>query len=157
MKRSLLSVLLIVFAFLAVNGQEVADTNFANIRKNAISFNLFGTTPLLGVSYERLLSNKVSVECGVGIPSIGVGIKYYPYKVKQSKASLYLGLTTVLFNSGDNEITGANGSLFYFPVGFSYFGNKGFNFGLDGGLAVVREDIFTTGYPYINIKLGRRF
>lgn len=147
---------LLMFSSLTLHAQ-VSDSDSNNLRKNAVSFNIFGISPLLGVSYERILSDYVSFEVGVGIPSIGVGFKVFPKTIKEQKAMFHLGLTMALINSGDNEITGFSGSIIYFPLGLSYYGKNGFNLGLDGGPGILTESSFTSLVPYLNIKLGKRF
>lgn len=147
---------LILFSFSSLHSQETVEESSA-LRKNGVSFNFFGTTPLIGVTYERIVSDNVVFEVGVGIPSIGMGMKIFPKPVKGEKAMLHFGLTVAYINSGDNEITGYTGSLVYFPVGFSYYGKNGFNLGLDGGPGILKEGNFSSVIPYLTIKLGKRF
>jgi hypothetical protein len=44
-------------------------------RKNAISFNR--DLSVIGITYERIVSEYVSLEVGVGLPSIGIGAKIF--------------------------------------------------------------------------------
>jgi len=61
------------------------NNNFGGIRKNAISFNLLGTTPVIGLTYKRIVSNHVSLEVGVGLPSIGIGAKVFFSEIQEYK------------------------------------------------------------------------
>src|SRR5680860_972489 len=90
--------ILICFLFLSstIYSQEIKnETN--EIRKNAISFNILGTTPILGITYERILSDKISFEIGLGIPSIGVGMKIFPYGITEGELMCDTGITTTYF------------------------------------------------------------
>jgi len=123
---------------------------FTEIKKNGISVNLFGTSPFFGLTYERLLSKYFSLEAGVGLVSLGGGLKIYPLKAKEGQAIFHTGLTVAHEYYTEYTIT-------YIPLGVSYFGMKGLNLGVDLGPAY-----FTDGYDnfiffYGNIKLGIRF
>ncbi|MEP6261154.1 MAG: hypothetical protein ABJ092_06220 [Gillisia sp.] len=145
----------IIFISYSGNAQE-ATSGFDGMRKNAISINILGTTPLIGITYDRVVSEKVSIEIGAGIPSVGAGFKYYPWGIKESKILFHVGLTgSYVFSEaldvwGNSEKKGI--FMGYLPIGISYFGERGFNFGIDVGpvaAAIVA--------PYGNLKLGYRF
>lgn len=152
-KFSLILVLLLV-SFLG-NAQET-NSNMDGMRKNAISFNILGTTPVIGITYDRIVSENMSIEIGAGVPSIGAGFKYYPWNIKESKILFHVGLTGSLVFSEAFDIWGTSDQngvfLGYLPIGISYFGEHGFNLGADVGPAVA--DIIS---PYFNLKLGYRF
>lgn len=142
---------------ISLSGYAQEETSgFDGIRKNAISFNILGTTPTLGIIYDRIVSEKVSLEIGAGIPSVGVGFKYYPWKIKESKLIFHVGLTAsyVYVEAFDFWGTSDDTGLImgYLPIGMSYFGKHGFNLGVDIGPAVT--DHLT---PYGNLKVGYRF
>jgi hypothetical protein len=124
---------------------------------NGISFNMGGTSPVLGITYERAVSDKISLEFGVGFPSIGMGMKLFPYGIRQQKSMFHVGFTANYLNSGDGEITGFEGFILYLPIGLSYYGKNGFNFGIDAGPGNVREGFYSDLIPYGNIKIGKRF
>jgi hypothetical protein len=69
----------------------------------------------------------------------------------------HLGLTAVYFNSGDGEFTGGRGSIIYLPLGLSYYGEKGFNFGIDAGPGRLDDGIIPYMIPYGSLRLGKRF
>lgn len=159
MKKFILLMLLFGF-FIFCRLQESADP-MNELKKNAISFNIFGTTPWIGVTYERLLTKNLTVEAGLGVPSIGIGFKVYPWQVKPKKVKFYTGLTAayvsdaVLFNA---TRTLASFYLVYLPIGFGFYGKRGFNLGVDFGpsLNIFSRDDFDP-IPWFGIKLGRRF
>ena len=116
-----------------------------------------GAAPLLGISYERVVTKKSSLEAGLGLPSIGMGYKRFPAGLKEQKSIFHYGITVIYLNSGDNEIIGFEGAIIYAPVGLSYFGKGGFHFGIDIGPGIVKEGWYNDFIPFGNIKLGRRF
>jgi len=140
-----------------------SPSDYITVKKNAVSFNFGGTTPLIGITYERLLSKNMSIELGIGKPSVGFGIKFFPYGIKTLKIRLHLGLTAVYVNSGDNEIFGLKAIIIYLPIGLSYYGKNGFNFGFDLGPGILNNYSFYNNHyldsnliPYGNLKLGIR-
>lgn len=150
----LLSLSLVFISFVG-NAQE-ATSGIDGMRKNAISFNIAGTTPIVGIVYDRVVSENVSLEIGAGIPSVGAGFKYYPWGIKESKILFHIGLTGGYFFSEALDIWGSSdesGVFFgYLPIGISYFGEHGFNLGVDLGPTVAANF-----GPWGNIKVGYRF
>lgn len=76
--------------------QEVGEWALVS-KKNAISLNVAGTTPFVGITYERLLSNQFNLEVGLGVLSIGAAIKYYPFLIYDNKMVLHLSFGANLF------------------------------------------------------------
>ena len=126
------------------------ETGLADFKKNGISVNLFGASPFFGLTYERLLSKYFSLEAGVGLVSLGGGIKIYPYKAKEGKAIFHTGLTVAHEYFTEYTIT-------YIPLGISFFGKKGLNFGLDLGPSYYNDGYDNFIFIYSNLKLGIRF
>ena len=126
------------------------ETGLADFKKNGISVNLFGASPFFGLTYERLLSKYFSLEAGVGLVSLGGGIKIYPYKAKEGKAIFRTGLTVAHEYFTEYTIT-------YIPLGVSFFGKKGLNFGLDLGPSYYNDGYDNFIFIYGNLKLGIRF
>ena len=154
-KTKLLLILVLVFVpFLGIAQEKPSSID--GIRKNAISFNILGTTPVIGITYDRIVSENISLEIGAGVPSIGAGFKYYPWNIQESKILFHVGLTGSLVFSEAFDVWGTSDQngvfLGYLPIGISYFGEHGFNLGVDAGPAVA--DIIL---PYFNLKLGYRF
>ena len=105
---------------------------FDEIKRNAISANLLGTSSVIGITYERLLSARTSLEFGIGAIGLGAGVKFFPSKVKQSRGIFHTGLSATYHNSlGWGSVVDL-----YLPIGLSLFGEKGLNFGIDIGPAL---------------------
>lgn len=153
MKKFIL-IISIVLCSLTVFSQSNTD----GIRKNAISFNFLGTTPVIGLTYERIVSNHVSLEVGVGLPSIGVGAKVFFNKIQEQQMMFNTGLTVFYVDFGDGYLISGSGVVIYVPIGLSYYGKKGFNFGIDvgPGINTGNEDGVII-IPYAGLKLGKRF
>ncbi len=156
MKKKYLIPIFILFLSSTIYSQEIKnETN--EIRKNAISFNIAGTTPIIGITYERIVSDKISLEIGLGFPGIGVGMKVFPFGIREGKLMFHTGITAIYVKSEDiwsgDDVTGV---IAYLPLGMSYFGKHGFNFGIDVGPAVGMYDETNLG-PYGNLKVGYRF
>ena len=150
---------LLIFTVLFISFTSIAQettSDFDSMRKNAISFNIAGTTPIVGITYDRVVSENISLEIGAGIPSVGAGFKYYPWGIKESKILFHVGLTGSYFFTEALDIWGTSdesGVFFgYLPIGISYFGEHGFNLGVDLGPIVA--DVFAA---WGNIKVGYRF
>jgi len=129
-------------------------------KRNAISFNIAGTTPFAGITYERLLSDRFNMETGLGVYSFGVAVKYFPYRIVDNKMVLHLVLGSNLFATPfDTFASGDVSSLHYFTLGLTYFGGQGFNFGLDLGPSINYDYTFkeVSNPIYGNLKLGYRF
>jgi len=130
-----LFLLLCICAFLTDSCFSQTDENWSPVsKKNAISINIAGTTPLIGVTYERLISNKFTAEIGLGIYSIGVAIKYFPFSIYDNKMVFHSALGTNLFATPfDTFGSGDFSSINYLTIGLTYFGKEGFGFALDIG------------------------
>ncbi len=141
----------------AVFSQE-DSSNFDGIRKNAISFNFLGTTPIIGITYERILFKHLSLEVGVGIPSVGAGIKVFFKEIEEQKMMFNTGLTVFYVDFGDDPFIGGSGTVIYLPIGLSFYGIKGFNLGVDAGPATSFDNESGSNvFPYGGLKLGKRF
>lgn len=143
---------------------QTKKDGFDGLKKNAISFNFIGTTPVIGLTYERILSQYVSLELGVGIPSIGAGVKIMPFKIKATAIMFTTGLTTTYADYNDGYLASGKRVQLYVPLGMSYYGIKGFNFGIDIGPSYrmfikdsnsINDD---NGFiPWAGLKIGQRF
>lgn len=135
--------------------------DFGGIRKNAISLNFLGTTPVIGLTYERIVSNYVSLEVGVGTNSFGVGAKILPSKIKESSMMFTTGLSFTYADYKDGFFANGKRTQLYVPIGVSYYGTKGFNFGIDVGPGYrmyANDSNDDNGFiPWAGIKIGQRF
>jgi len=137
----------------------------SEVEKNSVSGNILGAGPVIGLTYERILSEELIGEVGIGLLGIGVGITYYPLKIKVANLCPYTGLKFAAFALVD---WGAN-STGYIPFGLTFFFKRGLNMGFDFGPAVHtynpadypperRDEPTSTFYgAYGNLKLGIRF
>jgi hypothetical protein len=134
------------------------------VKKNAVSFNFLGTSPIVGITYERILSEFVSLELGVGMPGFGAGVKIMPFKIKASTMMFTTGLMITYADYKEGFIASGKRVQLYVPIGIGYYGRKGFNFGIDVGPAyrmynndsnsINKDDGFI---PWAGIKIGQRF
>lgn len=108
------------------------DKNSDAIEKNSVSINFLGSASLLGVTYERILSENFIFEVGVGYVGLGLGTTYYPFHIKKSKLCPYTGIKSSLVVLPG--VSGAYGA--YVPVGLTYFSQHRYNIGLDFGPAL---------------------
>lgn len=149
---------ILLVAFLTLSGFTLhSQENISEIRRNAISINALGTSPFVGVTYERIISPKSSFEIGVGIPSVGLGLKLFPSGIQEQKLLFHTGITGNVTDLGDGVLIGGILYLAYVPVGISFFSTGGFNFGLDVGPSLVFDEDESTFIPYGNLKIGYRF
>ena len=136
---------LLIFSFLFVfqlysqNEKELIE------RKNSISLNLFGTSGIVGVTYERLLFNHIGLEAGFGLYGFGGGITYYPLVVQNNKINPYVGIKY-------NQIIVLVREATYVPLGITYTSKWNVNFGADIGLAYYPEKQFGSNAPLFSIK-----
>jgi hypothetical protein len=123
-------------------------------QKNFISYNILGTASFLGVTYERMLTDKFAAEIGIGIISAGAGMTYYPGRIKEGDVSFYTGLKfsspniiSVVFLLDDSTEP-----ILYIPIGLVYATSGGFSIGIDAGPNLI-GDYSAWG----NIRIGYRF
>lgn len=122
--------------------------SFSSIKKNAISLNVAGATPVAGILFERLLSQKFSLEFGLGFISIGGGLKFFPFNAKSNTLLFHTGISASAFVWSEDS-----GPITYIPFGVSFFGKNNFNFGIDVGPGFSTE---SDNYFYGSLKLGFR-
>ena len=150
-KNIILTLVLIISTSLIYSQKSLDDIE--GLRKNAISFSFFGATPVVGITYERILASKLSIEIGVGLPSAGLGFKIYPHNVKVDKPMFHVGVTATYFVSQESEMTPPPSFVIYIPIGVSVFKKKGFNFAVDLGPGYAYDRFI----PYGNLRFGYRF
>jgi len=144
---------LIILILLALLTSSNAMSQEGRERKNSISLSAFGTSPVIGITYERLLTKAISAEAGVGFFGLGIGVNYYPFTVKQGKVNFYTGIKYsyiedfLIFDLAEHFYD----SKLYIPFGINYLSSWNMNFGLDIGPAIVGEGFLG------NLKIGFRF
>ena len=124
-------------------------------RNNSLAYNLSGTTQYLGISYDRIFSKWTSVEVGLGILSVGVGVKAYIFKIQNNKFNYHTGLTTLYCGDPLTHSSVKN----YLPIGISYLLKDGLIFAADLG-PITSYDLSNKSRNfslYGNLKAGVRF
>jgi len=135
MKKTLLT----LFLLLTLNG-------LTQKQKNRFNFNIMGSSPLFGISYERQFYN-FGYEFGIGIISTNTGLKYYILNNEYNKIKPYVSIYHILnFRSLDA------GWKTYIPVGIMYDKNN-WGLSLEAGLMANWWD----RKPYNNIGFGLKY
>ena len=147
--KKIIVVLLVMITCNTFGQKETYD--FESMGKNAISVGILGATPALGVSYERIASKYVSLEIGVGIASIGFGMKVVPLGIQPNKFRFHSGIIYT-------RVAYPEVSVFYVPFGFTFYGKKLINFSCDFGPTSFNESLNETALTaYMGIKVGFRY
>ncbi len=122
--------------------------------KNTISGSILGTSSYAGVTYERMITDEFVGEIGIGLLSVGLGVTYYPWKIKENHINFYTGLKygsrnviTKLLLINDKK-----DPVFYLPFGLNYSANEGMNLALDFG-----PSLYGSRSIFGNIRVGFRF
>ena len=146
MKTLLLCAFLVPINIYAQKPKKIVN----DIEKNSVSINFLGSSSIIGVTYERILSKKFIFEVGVGYVGLGLGTTYYPFKIKKSMVCPYTGIKSILIVLPG--VFGAYGG--YIPFGITYFSKHHYNIGLDFGPALGhwsksggKTDRY---YPFVN-------
>lgn len=159
--RKIIFITVVFLCSISLFSQKKTD-KLKGIKKNAISFNFLGTTPVVGITYERIISEYMSLELGVGSPGLGAGVKIMPSKIKENTMMFTTGLTTTYADYKDGWLASGKRVQLYVPIGVSYYGIKGFNFGIDLGpgyrIFVKDSNNDDNGFlPWLGLKIGQRF
>lgn len=121
-------------------------------KKNIISLSFFGMTPFVGVTYERLLTPFLGFDVGLGLPSIGAGIKLYLPEIREDHWNFHLGASQHFF-----VMPWAGGWKTYFPIGLSRISENGFRISFDLGPQIGwyrnSGDLSFNG----NLRIGRAY
>ena len=129
MKNYLL--LLILILSLVAHGYSQSTKNENRVAPNSISGNILGTGSYIGLSYEKLLFQRLSLEAGVGIIGYGGGMTWYAKKAEAGKLGFYTGVKATTHAIVDGE----HKTVAYLPIGFTWFAKSPINIGLDIGPA----------------------
>lgn len=131
--------------------------------KNILSASVLGTSSYLGFTYERLITDQIVAELGIGVLSLGFGATFYPSKIKENKMNFYTGLKYGSRNALSKfflrnvlriqlEIIEKKEPIFYIPFGINYPYNRDMNLALDIGPSLNGSTSI-----HANIRLGFRF
>ncbi|MEN8251801.1 MAG: hypothetical protein ABFS32_22970 [Bacteroidota bacterium] len=161
LQKYIVLIIILLSAATNVYAQEKPDTG-NQLDKNALSFSVFGTSGMYGLSYERIISRNSSIEIGVGLIGIGAGYKYYYSDLIKGKILIHSGFTmntSPLYSDDCFSIMRGRGILVYLPIGMSYNGKKRLSLGLDIGPGTTFVRSYSGHYVIIygNLKIGIRF
>jgi hypothetical protein len=151
MKKLLLYLLL--FTSFGLTAQEEVKATYS-MKPNVISLKLIGApTWPLGVSFGQMINNRLSMEVGVGVFSIGAGLEYSLTNPRKSRFNLNTGLF------GSVNFDGY--PMVYVPFGFSYLGKKDFQYSANVGV-LYSEYVYSAFpnshfNPWFGISIGKRF
>lgn len=152
------TIILVGGLIVSCTGQQTDNHNITF--KNAVSLNIGGTTPFIGITYERLLSDRFNFEVGIGAVSVGTAIKYFPWPISDNKMVFHLVLGTNIFKTPlDDFGQGEVSSTTFLTIGLTYIGIGRFSFSIDAGLGLNYDFTYaeTTLPPYGGLKIGYRF
>jgi hypothetical protein len=98
--------------------------------QNVGSITLLGTSGIIGVSYERMFHNRLSLEVGIGILGYGIGLSVYPLqKTLYKELNWFTGFRFTYMGMIDAESRGIS----YIPFGATWFGPSGITIAVDLG------------------------
>lgn len=153
MTKIKIAIFLILFAPAMLNAQdEQPITN--PIKAHSISIKLLGSpTWPLGISYSQMLTDRLSMEMGVGIFSFGAGVDYYITNPRKHRFNLNTGLY------GSYNYDGF--PMVYIPLGVSYLGKKSFQYNINAGI-LYAENVSSLENgndisPWFGLIISKRF
>lgn len=151
MKFEIRTTLILLVAIFYMGGYASADAQSEiTIKKNSISMNILGTGTYFGVSYERLLSDRIIGEIGIGIIGYGIGATLYPLKnINAGQVNPFIGLKYTNHAIPDGEHKSAS----YLPIGLTYFSKNNMNISFDIGPSYFNHK--SAGYMPIEVEFAK--
>lgn len=153
MKIIIVAIFLILFAPCILNAQD-EQPKINPIKTHSISLKFLGSpTWPLGISYGQMLTDRLSMEMGVGIFSLGAGVEYYITNPRKHKFNLNTGLYGSLNYDGY--------PMLYLPLGVSYLTKTSFQYNINAGV-LYAENVNLTGNdnnlsPWVGLTISKRF
>jgi hypothetical protein len=153
MSKTKITIFIVLFSTFILKAQE-EQPKYNPIKAHSISLKLLGSpTYPLGISYSQMISNRLSMEIGVGILSTGVGVDYYITNPRKHRFNLNIGL------NGSYNYDGF--PMIYIPLGFSYLSKGSFQFNLNAGL-LYSENVSSNENgknisPWFGLTISKRF
>ena len=138
----------------SVDYEKIKNTEKTS-KRNIISGSLFGMTPLIGITYERLLTTFLGVDIGIGLPSLGAGFKLYTPQIREDKWNLHIGASHHFF-----VFPWAGGWKTYFPIGLNRMAGNGFRISFDLGPQISWYENIGSNYNLGfngNLRIGKAF
>ena len=147
-----------IFLLLCAPGLVTAGNRWSSnggIKGQSISVKVAGPPAWpLGLSYGQMLTERLSLELGVGLLSCGAGFDYYLTNPRERGFAFHTGLYGgYIFDSYP---------IFHIPVGVSYFGTGNFQYSLNSGLFYEHlspgaDPNATKFSPWLGLSLSKRF
>ena len=141
----LLLMLVLIFPLLGISQTTV--TNESKFPDKILSVKILGyDDPWVGVTYERLVNEKVGLEGQIGLFGASVGVKYY-FLVPKIKS--------VTFSIGTSPGYGITGVRAYFPIAVNFWSQRNYRYSLDIGpnISLGNEDTNVS----FSFKIGKGF
>lgn len=140
----------ILFASCVLNAQPTTNP----IKTHIISIRINGAPARpLGISYGQMLTDRFSMEMGIGSNSLGMGVEYYITNPRKYR----LNLNTGLYGSLDYQ----GYPMFSLPLGISYLTKRNFNYNLSTGVTYSANEldiVFKKGISFnFGIAISKRF
>ena len=129
---TLLLMLVLIFPLLGIS--QTTTTNESRLPDKILSVKILGyDDPWFGVTYERLVNEKVGLEGQIGLFGASVGVKYY-FLVPKIKS--------VTFSIGTSPGYGVTGVRAYFPVAVNFWSQRNYRYSFDIGpnISLGNED-----------------
>lgn len=150
MSKNTLAITLILFASCVLNAQPT--TNPVKTHIISIKINEAPARPL-GISYGQMLTDRLTIEMGIGSNSLGMGVGYYITNPRQYR---------FIFNTGLYGSIDYHGyPLFSLPFGISYITKRNFSYNLNTGVTFSTNELddgFKKGISFnLGITISKRF
>jgi hypothetical protein len=142
---TLLLMLVLIFPLLGIS--QTTTTNESRLPDKILSVKILGyDDPWFGVTYERLVNEKVGLEGQIGLFGASVGVKYY-FLVPKIKS--------VTFSIGTSPGYGVTGVRAYFPVAVNFWSQRNYRYSFDIGpnISLGNEDTNVS----FSFKIGKGF
>ena len=142
---TLLLMLVLIFPLLGISQTTV--TNESKFPDKILSVKILGyDDPWVGVTYERLVNEKVGLEGQIGLFGASVGVKYY-FLVPKIKS--------VNFSIGTSPGYGITGVRAYFPIAVNFWSQRNYRYSFDIGpnISLGNEDTNVS----FSFKIGKGF
>jgi len=142
---TLLLMLVLIFPLLGIS--QTTTTNESRLPDKILSVKILGyDDPWFGVTYERLVNEKVGLEGQIGLFGASVGVKYY-FLVPKIKS--------VTFSIGTSPGYGITGVRAYFPVAVNFWSQRNYRYSFDIGpnISLGNEDTNVS----FSFKIGKGF
>ena len=142
---TLLLMLVLIFPLLGIS--QTTTTNESRLPDKILSVKILGyDDPWFGVTYERLVNEKVGLEGQIGLFGASVGVKYY-FLVPKIKS--------VNFSIGTSPGYGISGVRAYFPIAVNFWSQRNYRYSFDIGpnISLGNEDTNVS----FSFKIGKGF